>query len=338
MNGKAMVAVWVIIAILLVGVGAIVYYVSTSPPSETTVSTQAEELQEVATTGDIASLRVWVRDLANNNINTHVAVPTYCVDGEGKAIIDATSSSTTATIQGITTRGQTAECWAFNATYQSLAPTTINVNAEAVPVTIDAFHVPNNARVQIYDDELNTGNLEVNVTGVAASTTVTMQKIKITNNNTDFILPIGGLYIDVITSTNISTIETSGNANFNLRSSSFMPSVSSVTWSDLTGDLGTQVSARREIWDFVFGVSAGDNVLYLEEGDWVETGPVRVTADGDGCEAAEAIDLVSMFAYTSGYYRATRDSDFVLFGHETDAASSSVITADITGDTFYCVG
>ena len=43
-----------------------------------------------------------------------------------------------------------------------------------------------------------------------------------------------------------------------------------------------------------------------------------------------------MYGYTKGYTRGTLTQD-ISYSHETDASSSAVITADLTGSTVYCV-
>jgi len=65
----------------------------------------------------------------------------------------------------------------------------------------------------------------------------------------------------------------------------------------------------------------------------VESGAVSVKGSGNACTS----ELVSPYAFIKGYYRATK-ADAVLYGHQTDADSGSLInSADYTAETFYCL-
>lgn len=292
----------------------------------------AQDIAEVTKSGDVASIGVYVRDMANNDINTKLAVATYCIDNDGTFVIDGTSSSATAEITGKTSMGKTVTCYAFSSTIQTLTPVVVKVDEEYEHVLIDAYTLATSAQVNIYNDQYSTSD-GINISGVGADATGTWQKLRIKNNDSDTFLPLGGIYMNIVTSSNISMIEMAGSATLHGMDHSSASFVES--------DLSTSVGTRKDNWDFVFEIDddstvAGNQALVLEENDYIESGSVAVTADGDGCSVSDD-ELVSMYAFTKGYFRAEKSSA-VLFGHETDASSGAVISADLTGDTWYCVG
>lgn len=329
-TGVAIVILLGILTLSIIGGG--VYFITTQGTSEETVGgATVEQIAETTSSGDVALIKVYTRDLSNNNINTKVAVATYCQDDKGNFIIDGTSSSTTAEISGSTTRGRTITCWAFNSTYQTKTPAIVDVNEEVEHVVIDVYAVPTTAQISFYNDQYQTGSGgTINVTSVGASATGTLAKMRVKNNNTDKILPIGGVYFATVTGSNVSDIDLSGSATL----SGFDHSSTMINPSDLS----TSVSTRKDNWDYVFEIDdnsaeSGNQALLIEENDYLESGSVKVKGDGDGCTSAG--ELISSYGFTRGYYRATKDQS-VKYGVETDADASAVITSDITGDTFYC--
>lgn len=337
MNKKGNVYALLIILLLAVAVGgggfAMYKMGAFSGESQKVVTTTqtAQQVAQATKEGDVASIGVYVRDLSNNNIDTKLAVATYCIDNDGTMVIDGTSSSTSAEITGKTSMGKTITCYAFSSDYQTLEPSVVTVDEEYEHVLIDAYTLADSAQINIYNDQLQTGTGgAVNLTGVGADATGTWQKLRIKNNDSDSILPLGGIYFNTVTSSNVSGIDAEGSATLYGMDHSSAKFVES--------DLSTSVSTRKDNWDFVFEVDddsskSGNQPLLLEENDYVETGSVAVTADGDGCSSAG--ELVSMYAFTKGYFRNTKSTG-IGFGHETDASSASVVSADYTGDTWYC--
>ena len=332
MNKKAN---WIGVGLLIVGILGItmlgLYLTGVLTPQATVQQTTqtAQQVAQATKTGDVSSLGVYVRDISNNNINTKVAVPVYCQDDAGSFIIDGTSSSTTAEITGKTEIGRTVTCWAFNSTYQS-EPVTVKIDGESPHIVIDSYKVPTSAKLQFYDDTYTTGTGGAINMSAGADATDTFQKMKFTNNNSDTMLPLGGFYFDIIESSNVSALDISGSAS--------LSGMDKATTQIVESDLSTKVSARKTLWDFVFEIDddssqSGNQALLMEENDYLETGSVSVTADGDGCSGSA--DLISSYAFTKGYYRSNKE-DSVKYGHETDATTSAVITSDITGETFYC--
>lgn len=334
--------------IFLTMVGGGIYLYAKGGGTQTGVGGEGSTVQQVVEqtqSGDVAQIKVYVRDLSNNNVNTKVAVAVYCQDSDGNFIIDSTSSSTSAEISGSTTRGKTISCWAFNSTYQTMSqPESLGenakyldraVNEEVEHIVIDAFAVATNGHLQFYNDQYATGTGgAINVTSVGADGTGTLQKLRYTNNNTDKWMPLGGVYFATVTGSNVSTIDVSGSAT--------LSGLDHASAQVVDSSLATKVSTRKDNWDFVFEVSDattkmagndGNQPVILEENDYLESGSVKVTGDGDGCTSAG--ELVSSYAFTKGFYRASK-SQAVEYGYETDASSSAVITSDITGDTFYC--
>lgn len=330
----------VFVAVMVVGGGLIAWKQGWFSKTETQAIQQqtTQQLTEAVQTGDVAQIKVYVRDMTNNDVNTKVAIPVYCQDSKGNFIIDATSSSASAEITGTTTRGETGTCWAFNSTYQSF-PEPFTVSGEAEHILIDAYSTDVAGKyggaIQFYDDTYSTGTDGAINISCGADGTDTFQKMKFTNNGTDTAYNLGGFYFDVIEDTNVSDVDVSGSiALFSMDHSSAKIVDSS---------LGTSVTGRKSKWDFVFEVDddaseSGNQPLLMYEADYLETGSVSVTADGDGCPTDANSDLISSYAFAKGYYRSSKENS-VKFGHETDATTPTRIggsTGDITGDTFRC--
>lgn len=333
-NGKQVNAMGVTMVVILLGILATVVLFGTNvlklPVSESVVSqstVQAGQIAEATKVGDVSSLGVQVRDISNNNQNTKVAVAVYCQDDTGAFIIDATTSSTSAEITGRTEIGRTVTCWAFNSTYQS-EPVVQKIDGESPHIVISAFRVPTNAKIQFYNDQYNTGYLTANVT-VGASGTGTLQKMRFTNNNTDTIYPLGGFYLDVAEATNITVIDMAGGVIL-----SGMDKTSSLL---VDSSVSTGVSARKTKWEYVFEIDddaseSGNQALLLEENDYLETGSISVTGDGDGCVTAG--EDIAPYAFVRGYYRSATDG--VKYGIETDSQTPAVIVSDSVGDILVC--
>lgn len=295
---------------------------------------KVEELAGATKQGDIAKLGIYVRDVENNNPNTKVAVPIYCKDEDGKMLngADGTTSSTTSETSVSSTIGSTATCYAFNSTYNTVKPVVVSIEDEYTAVTIDAYKTLGAGYGQIvfYDDGLNTGTGgALNLTGVGASQTGTFQKMRFKNNGTDVAYNLGGFYFNTQESANVSNIDISGGATLH--------GMTKTSTQVLLSTIGTRVTSRQSSWDFRFEIDdnpseSGNQPLYMQESDYLETGSMSVEANGNGCGA----ELISSYAFQKGYYRSISDSDPIGFGYETDAQSPSSIGTDITGDTFYC--
>lgn len=284
-----------------------------------------EDISKATSSGDVAQIKVRVRDRANTDPTTRLAVPVYCKDELNNLVIDGTTSSTTSDTSGSTTRGKTVTCWAFNSTIQTVKPITKDIDSDIVPFEIDAYTVATTSAITFYNDQFNTGTGGViNVTGVGANIKGTLNKVRVKNNQTSKWLPIGGVYFDVVTGSNVSSITVDSNG---------------LSISDVTSTLATGVTTRKEQWNYVFefnGGTEGTNKLavILEDGDYKESGAIGVKGNGNGCVSAG--ELISSYGFTKGYYRSISDTSFVKYGHETDAESPAVVSTSITGETFYC--
>jgi hypothetical protein len=339
MNNKGQAATWIFLVVFILAVlGAGVYlFGGFGKEGQTVIQQQtAQQAAQATKSGDISTIGVYVNDISNNDISTKTAVPVYCMGDDNVFIIDNTASSKTAEITGKTTYGKTVTCWAFNTSVQTKDPITITVDEEYEHVIIESYKVPVNAQILFYTDTL--ANNGVNVTGVGASGTGTFNKMRFKNNETDVILPVAGFYLDTVTGSNISSIDMVGSAT--VSGVSGKPSVEVVRSS-----LSTNVNSRKGIFDQVFEISDGVDEdgrhlpLLLEENDYLETGSVSVLATSNGCigTGTNALDLVTPYAFTKGYYRSAIGSS-IKYGHETDAQSPAVITPDITqaNGKFYC--
>ena len=152
MNKKGAAGMVFIIILAVVVVGILAYMAF--GPQQVVDTEVTEDLVAATKEGDVASIGVYVRDLAATNVNNKVPVAIYCVDEDGAFIIDGTTSSATAETTGKTTIGATITCYAYNATVQTLTPAVINVDKEAEHVVIDAYTLSTNAQITLYDDTL----------------------------------------------------------------------------------------------------------------------------------------------------------------------------------------
>jgi len=341
----ATVAVLIMLGILVLGgIGALVYFVGIAPQTGvgdgTGTGTGTGTIAQQVNEGDVAQLKVYVEDASAQNTQTKVAVATYCKDSKGNLIIDGTSSSTSAEISGSTTRGETITCWAFNSTYQTVSPVVTTMDGEVQHAVVKAFRVTTNGALTVYG-EVSGSTIsgtagKVNVTGVGVDQTGTLQKIRYKNNNTNQWMPLGGFYFDKVAGSNISLIDITGSAS--------LYGVSDHTSTNIVAStLDNRVSSRSDKWDFVFEVDdksaeTGNQAIILEGSDYLDSGTVKVTGNGNGCDlTASPGELVSTYAFSKGYFRSTKTND-ISYGHQNDAPAGAVISTDAIGSTFYCVG
>lgn len=294
------------------------------------------EITQKSDEGDVAQVKVYVRDTAADDVNTKLnGVPIYCWDNDGTFIIDGTSSSSSAEISGSTTRGKDITCGAWDSTHQTKVLATVNVNEDIEHVVIDAFTVGTSGTFTFYDDTFTTANSGASNVTISGEGTDSFQKMRFKNSVTNRIIPLGGFYVNTVTGTNISHIDISGSAT--------LTGMDHASTQIESSTLGTKVTSRKDNFDYVFEVddsafkSGKDpmayDVLYLEENDYLETGSVVIESDV-GCDAMSE-NAMTWYAFTKGFFRETKGSG-VDFSHETDAASASVITADIGSATVYC--
>jgi len=324
-----------IIAVALIAILGIFVLFATGvlkfPTEQLVIQQTVSDIAEATQEGDVAQIKVYVRSISENNINTKVAVPVYCQDDRGSFIIDSTSSSTSTEITGTTTRGRTITCWAFDSTHQTHAPVVTLVDEEAEHILIDVYNISTSAEMTVRDANLNSCNDGAVNLSVGADGSDSFEKMKFKNNNTNKWLPLGGFFFNVIEDTNISGIDMSGSAR--------LVGMDKASTQVVISDLSTAVTARKTAWDYVFEIDddsaqEGNQALILEENDYLETGPITVTS-AVGCTAGSTGAQMVIKAFTKGFYRTTKDAG-VEYGHETDATIASVISADITGTTVYC--
>lgn len=327
-NKKGQAVAWVFVGLfflVVLGGGAYLLWGG----DDTTQQTETAGAVAAATkTGDVSSIKVYVRDLANDDVNTKLAVATYCQDNDGTFIIDGTTSSTSAEISGQSTIGKTVTCYAFDSTHQTMTPAVVKVDEEVEHVVIDAYTVSTTATADFYDDTFTVADNGASNITIASEGSDTYQKMKFTTTGADKFYPLGGFYVNTVESSNISLIDITGSA---VVGGVAGKSSTQIVDSSLT----TRVSARKSAFDFVFEINDGaDNApIILDENDFIETGVVNVeSTNSGGCAVTE---LVQWSSFTKGYYREATGTG-IGYGHETDAVSAAVITADINLDDFYC--
>ena len=298
-----------------------------------------QSLVQQVNAGDVAQIKVYVQDASAQNTQTKVAVPVYCLDSKGSMIIDGTTSSITSQISGSTTREETITCYAFNSTYQTVTPTVTKMSGEIENIVVNVFRVTTTGKLSFYTDTFATGLGKANVTSVGVSTTGTLQKLRYQNNNTNQWMPLGGFYFDKTVGSNISLIDVTGSAT--------LFGADHASTSIVSSSLANKVTSRNDKWDYVFEINdptvkmvgnSGNQPVILEGSDYLDSGSVKVTGNGNGVVATSVGgELVGTYAFAKGYFRSTV-SNAILYGYQTDAPSASVITSDITGDGFYVNG
>lgn len=349
MNKKGNVYAIIIIAILLVAVVGGGFYLF-SGKSQKVVQDQEsiKEIASITNAGDVASIGVYVRDVSQDNVNTKIAVPTYCVDADRGMVIDGVTSSTSAEITGKTTIGKTLSCYAFNSTTQTAGLPgeetpyfDVLVDEEAEHIVVDAFRIPIAMGVEVYDDSYNkaTGG-RANVT-IGANGEGTFLKMRITNNQSDHWYPFGAIAFDTGSGTNISSISMVGGVVLNGFTTDY-PGAKIVD-----GSIVNHVTSRNEQWDYLFEIDGdsgkeGNQVVIIEENDYIETGGVTfkstVGCDAQSSDTSGAGDggRSQIRLIGKGYYRSTQSGEPIKYGHETDASSASTVMADTGQQRLYC--
>jgi hypothetical protein len=273
--------------------------------------TQTELIAEQTKSGDVAQIKVYARDLANDNQNTHVAATLYCVDDLGNFVIDGETGSSSARTTGSTTRGRKVSCYAADSTYQTLDENNVDntefdywdreIDEEVELITIDAYTIAASSRMDLYTSTDNVVHRQHNIT-ISTEGSDSYNTMEFENNDTDKWYPLAGFYADVYTTSNISDVYAEGTAIVKNN-----PDISSVTL--YNKQLSTSVGSRKETWDYTIVVDAdsskdGDQVLILEQNDYIETGSLVVETT-EGCSHADH-NNVTMYSYIKGWYRTTR--------------------------------
>lgn len=349
-KSQGMILAVILVILVAVGVGAIVWMAAGGgaepPTSQTVIQQTASEVAQATKSGDVSSIGVYVRGISNpTDINTKYAVPVYCEDSSGNMIIDGTSSSTTAEITGKTTIGEVINCYAFNASFQTVSqdPSTGNgqrylnrkIESEVEHIVIDGFSVNiDTMDMDAYDDTLTAlDEGATNNTAVGAGGTNSIEKITLKQNLTNTWYPLGGLYADVIEESNVSSISMEGNVVIKGN-----PDKTSSSISD--GGPSTDVTTRKSKWDYVFEIDddsskEGKQALILEDNDWIEISPVTVGSNV-GCTSGNNGGKITFYTFSKGFYRKSKSGGNIEYAHENDADSASVISADGYGVTVYC--
>jgi hypothetical protein len=337
-KGASLLGVWIGLVMTIMVGGMFAYFMGVFPATsqeaiqagtQDTITSVSDALNE----GDPATAHIFVYDRANDNTNTQVATTIYCQDQTGTMVVNGATSSASTYYSQAANIGDVFTCWAIATGYQVLAPTTVEITQSTENIKIDAFKVATSAQLDIFSDTYVGGDSsggKVNVTGVGASGTGTLHKMRIKNNNTNEWLNLGGIYFDASAVTNVSSIDaTGGLVLYNFKSGA----EASMVTSSLPK---TTVSARKSYMDFVFEIdsdsnSAGNQALLIEENDYFETGNVVLTADSDGCTN----DYISPYMFQKGYFVKTL-GEGIGYGAENDASSGTGIGTDYSGDKFYC--
>jgi len=337
-NKKGSIAIYLLIigVFVLISIAGYAVWKFSSPAQQSTINPNTQEtinqITQASSEGKAASLKLWVRDDAQDT-DTKAAVPIYCVDdATGTFLADAKTSSTSDTTTVSVVTGQYVTCYAFNSTFITKAPLKVHIDAESVTKVIEGYTVKSGVgKIDFYRDNAATSGQNVSLSGTNSQDH--FQKLRFTVNGSNSVFPLAGFYLDTVSSSNVSDIDMSGKVTLfnNAKDSSSLIKNTNVN---------TNVGARKDKMNYVFTVGQadanGNNVILLEQNDYAETGTVNVKSS-TGCIANG--ELVNSYAMGAGYYKAA-DGSKISFGTETDASPATITvgSSDINAGNsgFYC--
>ena len=303
------VAIWVILVVIIliasIGGYAIIKYNARQTALDQQKQAEAEGKEPVSLAdlrcGEISNLKLYVQDQENNDPTTKVASEIYCIDKDGKKVIDGTNSSTTAETTGSTSKCNTIKCISFSKEAYYGEWKTINTDfQETLHEIIPVSTVAKGGLLELYTTTLTTG--QVNITGVGANAEKTLDHLKYTNNDSDSAMNLAGFFFDIGYGGNVSKIEVKSGDS---------------TITD-TG-LKFEVTADKEKDDFVSEIdddsaTPGNQPIILHEYDEFESGKIIIGANSNGC--ASGGEGITVYAFDKANFKA-RDGT-IQFGHQTD--------------------
>ena len=297
-------------------------------------SDELNKASAILNNGDVATLKLTAEDRGLRSSQVRLGINTYCwKDGKETSILggptgvslSATSSGGDA-VPGVN-RNDALTCVAFNTSYQG-TPKIVNVVGESLSDKLDVFQTASYLRVTPFDKDGQTGGagrteFDHNISiGPSGSDTF---RYKVENNASNNIFRLGAMAFDLTPSTNITTIDASSDVE-----QSGLSDTSPITLS--SSPMLQRLTEYNKLYVFKQGSSP---YVELGENDYVKTGVIKFTGNGNGCNTRNAggegvtsvafID-VARFTMLSGDNRGA-----VTLGLEDDAPTpADVGRSDIT--------
>ena len=333
--GRGNTGIYVFGAVFLVVIASLMIWAVTSSrqeaipsagaPAGAAVTTLLEETKK----GTASTGKIFVYDQESSTAQTPVSVPVYIQDETGAFVLDGDASSATR-LSANTQIGRTLDIWAFNDSFYPVPIVDLEVKGEAPSIDLKVHKVSASLQLMPADDSAysssTTTNYGVNLTGVTANAVSTnINRIKVTNNGTYDAYNLAGFYVDALVGTNTTDVDLTGAASV-----SGIPGVSSVNIVDSTIPTSQQERIRNSN-DYVFdidsdSVTAGNQPLMLHQGDYINTGTLTTTWDGDGCPGEG--DYLIVWAFDKSCYRSVKaDGGIVCDAISNDAATQVDIGA-----------
>ena len=348
MAAKGTLAMFVAIGVILVTMVGMMYWLINSTKSVTsevlqprTTQETIQQISEATGQGKAATFKVFAVDEEAENSNK-LATTAYCwVKGKEGTLLDGGSvslSSTTATSVGGVVVGDTIECIAYNETateegYYGLLK-SLSIVDENEQLELPVRRHTESLLMEIWDNG-DALTLQNNIT-VGASATQSLDKIKVELNTTNVALHLGAFAMDVPVGTNITDITMASTASVNRNGEPAVDLGSTVT---ITESSATPTRLREQS-NFYFRVTSNkEDYFVLEEYDFIETGAISISSDGDGCGGIDGnADTIVIIALDWAPYQSvqTATKDQILFGVENNEATPVDIGADDFSVTVTC--
>lgn len=301
-RGNGMLVTAVVIGFLILA--AVVFFGVRQSITGEVVQTETKEGVLIPVIGKAATLPVKAVDTAQDNVNTRVQVPVYISTNgvfleTGGTATNAAGSDQTFTA-GIAVQTEPYQVAAFNASFGSVnGPEEVIVTSESPRTVVHDVYSIAAPALTLFDED---DNALITVGGanlsLGADETGTFSKLRIKQTTANTAFRISGVYINLDSETNVSSIQFSDSR---------------------VDDDGTFPLASTTNDDANFALI--EPILIFEFAQ-VELGPIAVQADGDGT----SVEAFTLFVADSEYFFSQK-SDEILFGPEDDSSSPATTGA-----------
>ena len=309
----------------------------------------AKTIAAATNVGKASSVRFFAYDLEAASTSTPTSVPLYVQDDGGSMVVDGTVLGTTTRTVANTEIGKTLKFSAFNtSSYPSLVPYTSNgqvidpmnykVVGESPSVDVYTHAIATGMSIQLIDDTTFTtsdATGELNVTAAASTTSTDFSRVRIENNATDAAYQLGVIWLDTVVSTNVSSTDLIGTATV---SGVANKASTQIVTSTLDAKARQRIQDQDDyIWEIDDDpVTAGNQPIMLHEADYINTGTLSVTLDGDGCTAT-VDDSLTLRIGDKSSFRSAKSASIVHNAFSNDADSPvDVGGADFVAPIAYC--
>jgi len=291
--------------------------------------------------GGSSSIRLTSVDQSSVTANTQYSLTAYCwKTNEPKNLITgiagtslAASGTTSINSVGV---GDSVKCTAFNNTfYGDLNPKEIKLATEGGVAYVIPVNRVQGAKVTFFNKNDKSLNEFSTNFSLPANGAYSFSRVKVEQNNTNSAYALWGIAFDTPRSSNISDIQ----MNTVGQLSSVVANNGAVSVERSTGGL-TRVTTLRFIFKFK---QNGQEGVLLKQNDYVTTGALTFSGNGNGCggyPATASGESITYYVIDANQYVSINPSTqgLVKVGAETDASTGTDVGfGDITG-TLNCKG